>query len=184
MRHLFFLFILCFCSLSAEVTEKKVHPPKKKYALYLTTGKKAHKSPDVEWGGCHVTLAGFHEKHGSETLLNKIPQIIKDNSKAPETWRPKHLKVQKWRKHWAVVFHSHTLNKIARQLTKEGFKNVKGSEFSKSPFHMVLPHLKDRQAAESFATELKDKKWYVTVVELEPSDSPFLQTSWLRYFHL
>lgn len=185
MNHLFFsiLFLVCICTLSADAIEKQELQPWKKYAIYLTTGSQAQ-SDDAEWGGCHITLAGFHRKHGNEALLNKLPQIIKESSTTLEGWRPGYVRVQKWGKQWAVVFYSRTLNKIAQKLAQEGFKRVKGPEFSKSAFHMVLPHLKDQQTAKVFAHSLKEKEWFVTLVEMKPSEPSFHHARWLQYFHL
>ncbi|MBA3239375.1 MAG: hypothetical protein H0T62_13675 [Parachlamydiaceae bacterium] len=185
MKYLFFqiLFSFSFVVLSAETIEENHPKLKKKYAIYLTTGCEAHNYFDSPWGGCHITLTGYHHKNGDEELLNRLTQIIKNNFSL-QGWRPKFIKVQKGKKNWYVIFFSLTLNKIAKQLSKEGFKKVKGPRFTKSHFHMSLPHLKDGEEAEEFALKLKEKEWFVTLVELEPSSSSFPHSRWLDYFRL
>lgn len=153
-------------------------------AIYLTTGIEAHEGEDVAWGGCHITLTGFHKKHGEKDLINKIPQIIKDTCPTGERWRPKNLCVKKWGSHWTIVFYSKTLNKIAKELDRAGFRRIKGPEFCKSPFHMVLPQLKERQDAEAFANQLKTKEWYVTLVEMADSKRAVHGAGWKKYFPL
>ncbi len=74
-------------------------------AIYLTIGTEAQ-DVDHQWGGCHITMAGFHPFHSDETFLQKIPQILQENSTILKGWRPKNVKLEKWGKQWVVIIHS------------------------------------------------------------------------------
>jgi len=146
-------------------------------AIYLTIGNEAY---DVthQWSGCHITMAGFHPSHNEEAFMRKIPQILEKNSAILKGWRPKNIKIEKWGRHWTVIFSSETLNIITRELDRHGFKKIKGPEYAKRPFHMVLKHLKTQEAAENYLKTLKDKTWFITIVKKEPSAKNY---NWFKH---
>ncbi len=150
-----------------------------KSAIYLTTGGESH-CVEQEWGGCHITITGFHELHNDETFLQMIPQILQANSSIICGWRPEKVEVKYCQNKWRVILTSETLNAISRAFNKYGFQKVKGPNFVNSPFHIVLAHLNTQEDAEAYAQELKNKPWFITVVKEEPTK----KFNWSKYYPL
>lgn len=181
MWNIFSILLLFFICPPFESKCKQSSPnPWPTLAIYLTIGTEAQEV-DQQWGGCHITMAGFHPLHSDEIFLQKIPQILQENSTILKGWRPKNVKLEKWGKQWVVIIHSKTLNKITRELERHGFKKIKGPAYTKVPFHMVLPHLHTQKAAEAYVEILKNKPWFITTVKNEPSSGRF---NWLKYYRL
>lgn len=149
-------------------------------AVYLTIGQEAFNEMHL-WGGNHVTLAGFHPCHSSEAFMLKIPQILKERALLAKGWKPKKLKVEKRGKYWVLILHSKTLNTIVKALHKQGFQKLKGPEYSKSEFHMVLSHIHTKEEAEAYVKTLNNQQWFINIARKDSFIEPM---KWLEYYPL
>lgn len=150
------------------------------YAIYVTAGPSAYDST-YEWGGCHITIAGFQKK-SYETVEKLTDKIAKDCFSKETEWKPSDYTIRNWKGRWTIVINSKTLNAVADQFQINGFKRVKGPTHSFTKFHITLPSsIKTYEEAQKYANTLQKKDWFITVIENQAGTN---KCTWCKYFPL
>ncbi len=150
------------------------------YAVYVTAGKKSYSSK-FEWGGCHITVAGFTPSNGDKAKLLAASQIGQNalDDKKSNQWKPVGWTVKNWKNVWTIVIKSSTLDKVADMLSREGFENLKGpnNTKNKTPFHISVPHAKTKEDAEKYGESLAKKRWFITIAQRNAAN----EFEWIQY---
>jgi hypothetical protein len=132
-------------------------------AIYCRPANEYHLSK--EWGGCHITLAGF-QPIASKQALQKISKIATEGFNQGNGWHPTDYSIAKWNNRWTVVINSKTLRCIVQELKNNGFKNLKGPDDCKVAFHVTLPEsIKNKSEEDKYAKKLVAKEWFLSVAQ-------------------
>ena len=137
------------------------------WAVILSPGPKH----GVPWGGYHVTLTGYSNKH---SCLGKdsCRKILADCGRSVHGW---HLhgkldKLSRWKGIYTQTFGSKTLDRLVTELAGKGFDKIKGPQHSGTPWHISL--INDEKKSKEIVRIFKDNKvpWYLWLVPY-PGDS-------------
>jgi hypothetical protein len=109
-----------------------------------------------KWGGLHVTLIGFSNKHPQ--ILPILPIISKFGHKP---WKPYKNNIK--HTHKTFYFKSRTINKIADILHKHHFLKIKGTKYSGNEWHVTL----DCNVPHNIVQILLSAEWYITRVTMQ-----------------
>jgi hypothetical protein len=132
-------------------------------AIYVRPGNEYHISK--EWGGCHITMAGF-QTISHDIALQKIKKIAYQNFNNGHNWSPSDYSVKKSKNGWTMEIKSQTLGKIVHELKESHFQKLKGPEEANVAFHVTLPNnIKNINVAEQYAKSLVCREWFLTVAE-------------------
>src|SRR5215207_9932414 len=79
-----------------------------------------------EWGGCHITMAGFQTTSPQDSLTKIQALAINNYAQGNKLWQPSDYAIENWKGRFTMVIKSKTLNQIAQDLEACGFQRLKG----------------------------------------------------------
>ena len=142
-----------------------------KYAIYIGPDLNAKSSPflsncNPQWGGMHVTIAGFHPDNIDAKKFIKYL-----SSQGSTKWTVSINKIKVNNKNNTIYFESNTLDNIASFLKKNKFQKVKGPKYSGEEWHMSS----DCPIPKNIKDILKKQTWSLHVIKQKNGNITWLE---------